>query len=335
MEAPKKSMKENKVVKVDGLDAKMLRRLLYNGRVSFDELAQECGTDKNRVWKRYDALERKGVIAGATIQKNYGLFGYDGIATLLLRVDFQQIEQALQSIKETTEVTMFRQYNSVYNFRVIARLRNLSELDRIKELIRRKLPTTGVKAYLWTNVRTIPENLRLIKEKSENQIVTAKNPVASSGNFEYDNYDLEIVKKLSENGRESFREIAKNIGLSTHTVISRYERMLHQGAIKVSIQVNPKKLGYKALIDFNVAFTSLRDCSSNIVDALAEIPDVVIITKTSGDFDLHVTALVRDLRQVFTIQDHMAKIEGITQIEASARRVPEKWPSTQMYMSTM
>ena len=79
----------------------------------------------------------------------------------------------------------------------------------------------------------------------------------------------------------------------------------------------------------------MRALSINIVDLLSKIPDVIIITKTSGDFDLQVSAMVRDLKQVFNIQEEIAQIKGVTQIEASLRKAPDRWPTPQQYITTI
>jgi DNA-binding Lrp family transcriptional regulator len=71
-----------------------------------------------------------------------------------------------------------------------------------------------------------------------------------------------------------------------------------------------------------------------VVESLAKIPDIIIITKTSGDYDLQLTAMIRDVTQAFDVQDQIARICGITKIEASARKIPERWPTPQQYIST-
>ena len=76
----------------------------------------------------------------------------------------------MELIGKITEVRAYRQYNSVYNVRAVATLRDLNELDHVKQVIKRKLPTLGLKTYIWTGVRNIPENLNLtgaLKESSE------------------------------------------------------------------------------------------------------------------------------------------------------------------------
>jgi Lrp/AsnC family transcriptional regulator for asnA, asnC and gidA len=146
--------------------------------------------------------------------------------------------------------------------------------------------------------------------------------------------DKQIVAKLTLDGRASFTEIAKELELSTDTVVKRYHRLKEKGTIKVSTQINPNKIGYSAILDFNIAFTTPGGLSNPVVDSLTKIPDIIIITKTSGDYDLQLTAMIRDVAQAFLIQDQIARICGITKIEATARKIPDKWPTPQQYIST-
>ncbi|MGD0405213.1 MAG: Lrp/AsnC family transcriptional regulator [Candidatus Bathyarchaeia archaeon] len=327
------------MAKISELDSRILKDLLRDGRTGYDEIAANCRVTKNKIWKRCKAMEERGVISGATIQMNFGHFGFDALATLLISVDAQQIDQTMEFIEKITEVRAYRQYNSVYNVRAVATLRDLNELDHIKQIIKRRLPTIGLKTYIWTGVRNIPENLNLtgtLKDSREsyprnlNKLCQRQNEHVS-----IDELDKQIVEKLTLNGRSSFTQIAKEIGVSTDTVVKRYHRLREEGAIKVSIQINPNKIGYNSIFDFNIAFMNLNGFSNSVVEELAKIPDIIIITKTSGDFDLQVTAMIRDIAQSFAIQDEIARICGITKIEVSTRKIPERWPTPQQYISTL
>lgn len=323
------------MLKIGKLDAEILRRLLMDGRTSYEELAEICKVSKNKVWKRCRSMEKRGIIKGATTQLNFGKFGYDAIVTLLIRVEPQQIEQAIETLEKVTLIRLYRQYNSLYNLRATATLRDLNELDSIKHVIREKLPTINFKTYVWVGIRTIPENLNLLGQNSVKHHRATGKVFTDRYVTNLDEEDVKIAEALRDQGRASFSEIARQVGLSTHTVIRRYESLKKNGVLKVSIQINPLKLGYFSLLDLNVAFTTMRDPSIDIVDLFSKIPDVVSITRTSGDFDLQVTAMTRDLKQVFGIQEEIARISGVTQIEASLRKTPDRWPTPQQYISTI
>lgn len=320
------------------LDASILKILLKDGRTSYNELAEECKVSKNVVWKRCKAMEKKGIIKGATVQINFSRFGFEALVTLLISVNSQKLEQVMGLLKRTTEVQAYRQYNSVYNVRAIATLRYLTELDQVKQVIKQKVPTIRLKTYIWTGVRNIPENLNLTgiqkKDSTYNKRNLNKALNIPKAEITIDKLDKEIVAKLTIDGRASFTQIAKQIGVSTDTVIKRYGKLRKNGAMKVSIQINPNIIGYSSILDFNIAFATPVSSPSTVVESLTRIPDVVIITRTSGDYDLQGSAMIRDISELFDIQDQIARISGITKNDANTRKVPDRWPPPQQHIST-
>ena len=99
-----------------------------------------------------------------------------------------------------TEVRASRQYNSVYNVRAVATLRDRNELDHVKQVIKRKLPTVGLKTYIWTGVRNIPENLNLtgtLKDTSENNQLNSNKTISPlADRIIIDELDKQIIGKL-------------------------------------------------------------------------------------------------------------------------------------------
>jgi DNA-binding Lrp family transcriptional regulator len=333
------SKREITTAKLKDLDAKILEILLKDGRTSFDEMAKKCKVTKNLAWKRYRVMEKKGIIKGATAQINYGHFGFEAIATLLISVNSEQLEQAIELLQKITEVLAFRQYNSVYNVRAFASLRDLNELDHVKQIIKQRIPTLGLKTCLWIGVRNIPENLNLggvLKNNNYNDRFFEANRTVNAAKAvtSIDELDKQIMLKLSMDGRASFTQIARQIGVCTETVIKRYNKLRENDSIKVSIQIDPKKIGYSSIIEFSIAFANPECLSDTVVGSISRIPDMIHIVRTSSDFDLQVTALVRDTSESFAIQDQIARIKGITKVEASAIKIPEKWPTPQQHIST-
>lgn len=324
--------------KLNELDAKILKILLKDGRIGYDELAEECRVPKNVVWKRCKAMKKKGIIKGATVQINFRHFGFDALATLLMSVNPQQLEQLMELMKRTNQVQAYRQYNSINNVRAIAALRNLTELDQVKHVIKQKMPPISLKTYIWTGVRNIPENLNLAGIVKSNAIDNERNLGKSmdipEAETTVDEVDEQIVAKLMLDGRASFTQIAKQIGISTDTVIKRYRKLRKNGSIKVSIQINPNKLGYSSILDFSLAFAASGSSYHTVVESLTKIPDIIIITRTSGDYDLQGTAMIRNISESFDIQDQIARIRGVTKIDANSRKIPDRWPPPQQHIST-
>ncbi len=50
--------------------------------------------------------------------------------------------------------------------------------------------------------------------------------------IELDEYDVSILNSLFKDGRKSFRQISRETGITTPTVIARFERLVNVGFIK-------------------------------------------------------------------------------------------------------
>ena len=130
-----------------------------------------------------------------------------------------------------------------------------------------------------------------------------------------------------------FSKIAKEMGLSTNTIVRRYEKLTKNNVIKVSIQVNPLEIGFQAILDLNLALSNQSE-TDEIADKLSQIPGVSYIVKLGGNSDLLVVALVKDCKDIIAINDDIVKIPNIKKIEATLRQIPPCWPGPRQYIST-
>ncbi|MFH8132262.1 MAG: winged helix-turn-helix transcriptional regulator, partial [Candidatus Aenigmatarchaeota archaeon] len=74
--------------------------------------------------------------------------------------------------------------------------------------------------------------------------------------IELDKTDVKIIKLLLSNSRLSFREIARNLGLSVGTVINRIKILENEKIIKgYSVLLDHEKIGYEltAIIEITVS----------------------------------------------------------------------------------
>jgi Lrp/AsnC family transcriptional regulator for asnA, asnC and gidA len=318
--------------RLNDIDVKIIKDLLEDGRKSFSSIAKECNVSSATISERFKKLEELGIIAGSTILYNCSILGYRGLATLLLNVESQNVNNVLERLKEKTHFFPKRQYNAEHNIFVITAWKSARDLDIVKESIRRQNPIVECKTYLWSDVGNQPENLvigtsRYTKKKSDQ----SKEPTISK--IEVDKKDIEIVNRLIKNGRTPFRTIAQEIGISTDTVSKRYQKLKENCLIRTCIQINPQKLGYQSIVDFSLAFTS-HDKIDNIIKKILKIPNVSYVVKVEGDFDLHVAALARDVLEIFAINEEITKIPNIKKIEAALRKAPTAWPSSGQQIST-
>jgi DNA-binding Lrp family transcriptional regulator len=245
---------------LEEIDVKILKELLKDGRKSFTTIAEECRTSKDIVWKHYKNMTEAGIIVGATIQFNYAKFGYSGVAMIMLSVESQYVTDVFERLKKIPDIiSCFRYYNATHNLVAISEVKSLRDLERVKELISKKNTMNEIKTCLWTDARNIPENFLVgtFENKTEKANESSQAGAdAQKSSVKIDEIDMQIVEKLTKNGRLPFSKIAQEIGASTDTVARRYGKLRKDNFIKVSIQINPLELGYQAIIDINIALTN-------------------------------------------------------------------------------
>ena len=319
------------------IDYKILKELLKDGRKSFTTIAKECCTSKDVIWNHYRELKKAGIVIGATIQFNYQKFGYSGVAMIMLSVESQYLAEVLERLKETPDINTFRHYNATHNLAAIAMLKNLRDLERVKEIINKQGKINEIKTYLWMDVRNIPENMVASESEKETEQAQGRSPYSSEEptkeSVKIDEIDMQIVEKLTKNGRLPFSKIGQEIGASTDTISRRYEKLKKNNFIKVSIQINPIELGYQAILDVKVALTD-QSKTKEIIEKISKIPGITYLVQISGDYDLSVVALVKDCRDIIGINEEIAKISSIKKIEATLRDLGPRWPGPRQYIST-
>jgi DNA-binding Lrp family transcriptional regulator len=99
-----------------------------------------------------------------------------------------------------------------------------------------------------------------------------------------DEVGKKIVRALNQNSRKSFREIAKEIGVSAPAVIDKVKKLEGAGAIKGYIPVlDPEYFGYDltAIIAIRISHGKLIETQEKI----AEDPQVFAIFDVTGDWD--------------------------------------------------
>jgi Lrp/AsnC family transcriptional regulator for asnA, asnC and gidA len=148
-----------------------------------------------------------------------------------------------------------------------------------------------------------------------------------------DELDRQIIEILERDGRLAFTKISDELDVSVDAVARRYEKLVRGNIIKVSIQINPLKLGYQAILHVDVAFKNQSE-TPRVVDQLSKITGVTYLVTISGSYDLSLAALVKDCNDIMRIDEEITKIPNFKRMEATLRPAPSVWPGRRQYIST-
>lgn len=118
-----------------------------------------------------------------------------------------------------------------------------------------------------------------------------------------DRVDCSIIKVLQEDGRGSFAEIGKAVGLSATSVAERVRRLEHAGVIEgYSIRLSAAKLGYPVAA-FILARPNGPD--ARFIKVAGERPEILACYRVTGEFSFIAQALVEDVAHLEALLNHL------------------------------
>jgi Lrp/AsnC family transcriptional regulator, regulator for asnA, asnC and gidA len=133
------------------------------------------------------------------------------------------------------------------------------------------------------------------------------------GRARLDPVDRAIVEGLQRNGRESFRHIASEIGVSEATVRARYARLVDESIVQVTGVTNPLGLGFEAMAIVGVRTTGSPEDVASALEGWEEASYVVV---TAGRFDLLIELVCTDRLHLLATTNRIRAIPGVVSTES-------------------
>lgn len=130
-----------------------------------------------------------------------------------------------------------------------------------------------------------------------------------------DDIDRKIIKILNVNGRISYTDLAKEIGLSRVAVQARINALQDNGVIeRFTAVINPEKIGIGVSAFFNVEVEPKH--LHEVATALAEEPAVTSLYHMTGPSKLHMHGLFHNNPEMETfLKEKLYKLPGITSVD--------------------
>jgi Lrp/AsnC family transcriptional regulator for asnA, asnC and gidA len=318
---------------VDDIDAKIIKDLLVDARKSFVEIASECNLSTAAISDRFAQLQKAGIIVGSTIRLNHKTMGHGALCNVLVNVHHREIEQVVEFIKKLPFNTSLVAPGPKNSIGLVAGFSDIREVTKFKESVKRHKSVTDVKVEVWTDIKNMPERIQLTDQNTEKEEPVAFSTDSQKNDYILDEIDRKLIEKLLSDSMQPFGKIAKEIGTSINTVSRKYKRLVENGVIKPTIQLNLPKLGYTALVCFPITFASESDPNDVMKEILA-IKNSFLLIKTSGEVDLFAYVMLRDLNQLLEAQSRVARMGGISRMEMKIFPVLVPWPAVGEYIST-
>ena len=127
-----------------------------------------------------------------------------------------------------------------------------------------------------------------------------------------DPVDVGLIEALQRNGREPFRRIARELGVSEATVRARYARLCDANILQVTGVTNPLGLGFDAQ-----AMVGVRTSGppGPVADQIAAWQESAYVVVTAGHFDLLVEVLCTDRGHLLDLMNRIRALDGVVSTE--------------------
>ena len=131
-----------------------------------------------------------------------------------------------------------------------------------------------------------------------------------------DKLDLQIIQAMMQDAEVSYADLGKQFFVSGGTIHVRIKKLEELGIVQGKrLAVDLKVLGYDiiAFIGIYLEKSSLYD---TVALALKNIPQVVRVNYTTGNYSMFVEIVCKDIQQLrFILHDELQKIKGIERTE--------------------
>jgi Lrp/AsnC family transcriptional regulator for asnA, asnC and gidA len=122
-----------------------------------------------------------------------------------------------------------------------------------------------------------------------------------------------IIEQLQDDGRRSYSEIGKVVGLSEAAVRQRVQKLTEKGVMQIVAVTDPVQLGF-----YTQAMVGIK-CSgdtSEIASALGKMTEVDYVVITAGSFDILVEIVCEDDDSLIKIiNSKIRRLAGVTSTE--------------------
>ena len=131
-----------------------------------------------------------------------------------------------------------------------------------------------------------------------------------------DDIDLKIVRTLQQDGRTSYSDISKAVGVSAGTVRNRISQMRSSGILSVNVWLDPSLsgLGIHATLLLKVHPGRLVE----VADALSDLEETGYVATLAGAYDAVADVYCRDMAHLrILIHDKVQKIGGVADVSTN------------------
>jgi DNA-binding Lrp family transcriptional regulator len=288
------------------LDVAIFRELQADGRVPFTALADRLGVSEAFVRRRVSKLTGSDVfsITAVADPRVLGLMYMAWIGLVVRPSTASSVATALVNLPQVDYVVQ-----SAGSFNVMAEVacRSRADLHDLLATIRQLPGVQASETFLYLNLLHQRFQWALGDEGASTR--------AAGDDSQLQPLDITLIRELQQDGRASFRDLGRRLGVSERLVSNRFSRLVGDNVLQVIAVGNPLTLGFGAMAWLGIRLAEDAD-SETVAAALGRAHGIDYVLVPTGRFDLMAEIVCRDREElVETLENDVGAIEGIDQIE--------------------
>ena len=294
---------------MDPLTKKIIGILRRDGRASYSDIARQLSTTRESVAARVNPLLKSGElrVIAAPHPRVLGL-AVSAHLSIRVRGDAQQVVRQLEKLESLVLITV-----AVGAFQIVTEtdVHDMSELHQQVSMIR--------------SIDGVADVQVLIYERVLSSFFMGPEPAEDS--FDFDEIDVAMIRRLQQNGRASYAELAKHVGLSLSGCRIRLHRMLESGVVQIG--AIPRRSDMTDDLVFGIGINA-RSAAPAVLRLLKAAPGLEFIANTLGRFDIVATVNFTSLREFNQLVASIVRLPQVSYCEQwlHAQLVRERYEHT-------
>ncbi|MGE2713051.1 Lrp/AsnC family transcriptional regulator [Mycolicibacterium litorale] len=293
---------------LDNIDKALIGQLLIDGKVTNRELAQRVGISESAASVRIRKLVDDGVLV-FTALIDWEAAGFEWFIVCRIRTRVRPRRDVAEDIGDLpgceAVAIVLGSHDILGYFLAVDR----AELNAIIDAL------SGIDGIAALDVELATETAVSASGRQLFLAVDAPPIRLPAPRIELDDLDLAVLQALVEDGRQSSRRMARQLGVSEGTVRARSARLTQAGLAHIVAMVEPVALGMAGVIA-SLSIRVDRRYLDSTLSALMAMPNVVFGARCVGNFDLHLTITGTDPHELMEfVGIRVQSVEGVLETD--------------------
>ncbi|WP_026555846.1 Lrp/AsnC family transcriptional regulator [Arthrobacter sp. 35W] len=126
------------------------------------------------------------------------------------------------------------------------------------------------------------------------------------------NLEGRMVRLLQADGRASFSDLAKQLGVTRSTVTAKFNELAASGELRIVAAIHPRVLGLNAVAHLSI---QLRGSAEAVLAKLAELDGAVFASLTTGHYGIITELRVPTVAELYEQVDAIRATDGVAAVD--------------------